>query len=107
VSLGREDLTDNQNYIRFNLAGSVDKGVEDSPYYTNAEFYFVTIINNRLVEFDGHDFDITNINLDPATGRLTFDYSCTVDYNNSKTGTVTGKGDVILNRGHKRFLSLD
>ena len=107
ITLTREDIKDDYNYISFGLAGDGVDAVEGDPTtYSSTDFYFVTLVNNELFEFYSSDADITNVNLDPTTGRLTFDYTCSVSYDNgNKTGTVTGKVDVILNRTPKHVFN--
>ncbi|HSY61781.1 MAG TPA: hypothetical protein VK796_07885 [Cytophaga sp.] len=107
ATLEREDLKDDYNYITFDLAGNGTNDVEGDPSYISTNFYFVTLVNNELFEFNSYDADITNVNLDPTTGRLTFDYTCSAYYDNgNKTATVTGKVDVILNHTPKHVFNV-
>ncbi len=98
LDFGRRDLKDVNNYLDFSLDGYSTNGIEDAPYSIVNQFSFLTVINGELYEFEStNDFVITNVNLDPTTGRITFDFTGTVYYS-GYSGTVTGRADVISNR---------
>jgi hypothetical protein len=104
VSFRRRDLKDVNNYFNIQGYGYGMNGAEDAPSYLNINFSFLTVINNELYEFDEmNDVEIENISLDPATGRLTCDFSGIVYYDNESSASVTGKVDVLLNRSIKAF----
>jgi hypothetical protein len=103
ILVKRRDQKDDYNDIHFELSGYSNAGVESDPTGQTMYFNLITLVNNELVVFNGYSPTITNVNLDPATGRLTFDYTGTVNSNNG-SGTVTGKVDVILNRSPKNVI---
>lgn len=103
ASFTRIDQKDDYNGIHFELSGDSDAGVESDPTDPYMYFRLITFVNNELVVFNGYSPTITNVNLDPATGRLTFDYTGTVDSYYGRA-TVTGKVDVILNRSPKNVI---
>lgn len=98
VDLLRRDLADANNYFYFNIEGTGLNGVEANPEYTSIDFSLLKVINNELNTFYDSEIEITNLSLDPTTGRLIFDFSGTVydDYDNN--GDITGRVDVIVNR---------
>ena len=104
ASFVRRDPKDSYNTFWVELSGNSTAGVEADPGYTSMSFNFVTLINNELVEFSGNAPTITNVSLDPTTGRLTFDYTCTASFNGG-SGTLTGKVDVILNRSPRNVIN--
>jgi hypothetical protein len=103
---GRKDLKDARNYFYFWSYGYGTNGIEDDPEYTNVNFSFVTVINNKLLEFNTSGGDITNLKLDPETGRLTFDYANDSVEFNEGTASIAVKVDVILNRSSNYVLNL-
>jgi hypothetical protein len=107
VSFERRDSKDNNNYFDLDCYGSGTNGVEEDPSYSSVDFSFLTVINNQLFEFsDSNNGTITNLTLDPATGRLTFNYTDDdVEFDNG-TASITLKVDVILNRSGHGILAL-
>ncbi|WP_018342446.1 hypothetical protein [Cytophaga aurantiaca] len=97
----RRDLQDQNCYINLNGYGYGVNDTESDPDYSYMEFSFLKVINGDLYEFSRNtSITVTNVTLDPATGRLTYDFSGTVYYGpNDDEATVTGKVDVTLNRG--------
>lgn len=101
LAFGRRALNDNNNFFNIEAYGSVTNGVEEEPSYSNINFSFLTIINNELYEFYDNGFEISNVSLDPVTGRLTFDFSGTTYYGyDDNLASITGRVDVILNRSN-------
>ncbi|HSY61782.1 MAG TPA: hypothetical protein VK796_07890 [Cytophaga sp.] len=106
LSFERRDSKDDNNYFDLDCYGNGTDGVENDPNYINVNFSFVTIINNKLYEFDCSDGTVTNFKLDSATGRATFDYTNdSVEFDNG-TASITLKVDVILYRSSHDFLDL-
>jgi hypothetical protein len=100
LDFGRRDLKDVNNYLYFYLQGNSMNGLEDAPYSISNHFNFITVINSEFYEFygSGNNFVITNVNLDPTTGRITFEFTGTVLYNGGYSATITGSVDVTSNR---------
>lgn len=105
VNFQRRDLKDNNNYFNFECTGNGSDDIENLPANNYVNFSLFTLINNELYEFRAsyNSFAITNLSLDPTTGRLLFDYSGNVYYDGDNTATVTGRVDVILNRERLLF----
>lgn len=96
----RRDLQDNNCFINLNGYGYGTNNNEDDPSYAYMNFSFLKVIDGVLYDFSNYDYvTVTNVNLDPATGRLTYDYTAAVNYGSSSQGTITGSVDVTLNRG--------
>lgn len=95
----RRDMKDINNTFSIYGYGYGDglTGVEEDPYISSLYLNFLTIINNELYEFEGNGITVTNYNLDPTTGRVTFDFSGSV-YESGNSGTVSGRVDVALTR---------
>jgi hypothetical protein len=106
VSFDRRDLKDNNNNFSFDVYGYGTNGEEEDPESGDMNFSVRTIVNGELLEFYGSGGTITNVNLNPATGRLTFDYTnSSVQFANGPA-TLTAKVDVILYRSPNYVLSL-
>ncbi|WP_033417611.1 hypothetical protein [Cytophaga aurantiaca] len=99
ITLNRRAADDVNNYFNFSVAGFTDltTGIENDPYSTTADFKFVTIANGTLYEFNETNTAITNLQLDPTTGRLTFNFTSDMNYSNG-TATVSGTADVTVYR---------
>lgn len=98
LAFKRRDLKDANNYFHIEATGDSEDGLEEDPYFSNIHFSFFTIINNELYHFrDIYDVEISNVSLDPATGRLTCDFSGYVNYDSDESASIIGKVDVILN----------
>ncbi len=99
-SFSRRELKDVNNYFDIEATGYYNmNGEVESPYYSRMDFSFFTLINNQLYRFyrNSSEFEITNLSLDRTTGRLIYDFSGEVYYDNNTTATITGRVDVIVN----------
>lgn len=99
ITISRRAADDSYNYCNFSMAGYNDMvaGTDEDPYSTYADFTFVTISNGTLYEFNETNTTITNLQLDPTTGRLTFNFTSTMYYSNG-TANVSGTVDVTVYR---------
>lgn len=99
LSFSRRALKDVNNYFDIEATGYYNmNGEVESPNYSRMDFSFFTLINNQLYRFyrNTSELEITNFSLDRTTGRLIYDFSGDVYYDNGTTATITGKVDVIL-----------
>ncbi|HSY61779.1 MAG TPA: hypothetical protein VK796_07875 [Cytophaga sp.] len=120
ITLKRRDLKDKNSYFSFDIQGygGADEITPAAPFNGNMEFSLVTVINNSVFDFNtsfyvgdaSSTFDVTNFSLDTLTGRMIFDYTSTVSYNdmdgdtyNTNDATLNGHVDIILSRRYDSY----
>lgn len=106
ITINRRAANDSANYFNFKIGGFNDltTGIEDDPSFVEADFYFVTMFNGELYEFNEYNTTITNLQLNPTTGRLTFNFNSNMNYSNG-IATVAGTVDVSAYRVYHSIVS--